>query len=93
MKDEEIENLLREIRKFLPNRHREKGQKTSDHLPHPSTLAHLRRRFNYVSGTLLRNASLSDISDRRALYFELFEWLEVRLFLWGVVFRNLMVVV
>ena len=32
---------------------------------------------NYVSSTLLRNDSLSDMSDRSVLYFELFEWLEV----------------
>ena len=49
---------------------------------HPSTLVHLRRRFNYVSSTLLRNDSLADMSDRNVLYFELFEWLEVRIDDW-----------
>ncbi|EJD00913.1 uncharacterized protein FOMMEDRAFT_135199 [Fomitiporia mediterranea MF3/22] len=72
-KDQKIGNLLKSVREFLPNQHR---GKTSDFLPHPTTLAHLRRRFNYVSSTLLRNDSLSDMSDRNVLYFELFEWLE-----------------
>ncbi|KAH8105029.1 hypothetical protein DFH11DRAFT_1645277 [Phellopilus nigrolimitatus] len=75
-KDEKIGNILKDIREFLPNLHREEGGKTSDYLPHPTTLAHLRRKFNYVSSTLLRNDSLSDMSDRSVLYFELFEWLE-----------------
>ncbi|KAI5116954.1 hypothetical protein M0805_001927 [Coniferiporia weirii] len=75
-KDEKIGNLLRGVRVFLPNLNRKEGGKTSDYLPHPTTLAHLRRRFNYVSSTLLRNDSLSDMSDRNFLYFELFEWLE-----------------
>ncbi|KAL5530457.1 hypothetical protein ACEPAF_6715 [Sanghuangporus sanghuang] len=75
-KDLKVGNLLKEVREFLPNLHREGGGKTSDFLPHPTTLAHLRRRFNYVSSTLLRNDSLSDMSDRNVLYFELFEWLE-----------------
>lgn len=78
-KDEQIGNLLGSIREFLPNLHRPEGGKTSDYLPNPTTLAHLRRRFNYVSSSLLRNDSLSDMSDRNVLYFELFEWLEVLL--------------
>lgn len=65
---------------YLPNLHRDGGAKTSDYLVHPTTLAHLRRRFNYVSSTLLRNDSLADMSDRAVLYFELFEWLEVSCF-------------
>lgn len=44
---------------------------------HPTALAHLRRRFNYICSALLRNDSLTDMSDRSVLYFELFEWLEV----------------
>lgn len=71
---------MREVRVFLPNLHREDGGRTSDYLPHPTALAHLRRRFNYVSSALLRNDSLADMSDRNVLYFELFEWLEVRWF-------------
>lgn len=78
-KDEQIGNLLANIRQYLPNLHRPEGGKTSDYLPNPTTLAHLRRRFNYVSSSLLRNDSLSDMSDRSVLYFELFEWLEVLL--------------
>lgn len=62
---------------FLPSVHREDGGKASDYLPHPTTLAHLRRRFNFVSSQLLRNDSLVDMSDRSVLYFELFDWLEV----------------
>lgn len=68
------------VRTFLPNLHRADGGKTSDYLPHPTALAHLRRRFNSVSSTLLRNDSLSGMSDRSVLYFELFEWLEVGYF-------------
>lgn len=71
-------DLLKNIREFLPNLRREGGGKASDYLVHPTTLAHLRRRFNYVSSTLLRNDSLADMSDRNVLYFELFIWLEVR---------------
>lgn len=69
--------MLTNIREFLPNLKRPGGGKTSDYLPHPTTLAHLRRRFNFVSSALLRNDSLSDMSDRSVLYFELFLWLEV----------------
>lgn len=43
----------------------------------PSSLTHLRRRFNLITGELLRNDSLADMSDRHGLYFELLEWLEV----------------
>ncbi|KAI0071130.1 ubiquitin conjugating enzyme family protein [Panus rudis PR-1116 ss-1] len=76
VKDEKLANLLSSIRVYLPSLHREGGGKSSDYLPHPTTLAHLRRRFNFVSSQLLRNDSLSDMSDRSVLYFELFEWLE-----------------
>jgi hypothetical protein len=68
---------MREIRIFLPSPARA-GAQTSDYLVHPTALAHLRRRFNTVGSSLLRNDSLSDMSDRSVLYFELFEWLEVR---------------
>lgn len=77
-KDENMARLLKDVRDFLPNLRREGGGKASDFLVHPTTLAHLRRRFNYVSSTLLRNDSLADMSDRNVLYFELFVWLEVR---------------
>lgn len=76
-KDENMAGLLTAVRAFLPNLRREGGGKASDYLVHPTTLAHLRRRFNYVSSTLLRNDSLADMSDRNVLYFELFVWLEV----------------
>ncbi|KAG6814198.1 hypothetical protein H0H92_000875 [Tricholoma furcatifolium] len=75
-KDQKIGNLLTEIRVYLPNLHREGGGQTSDYLVHPTALAHLRRRFNYICSTLLRNDSLADMSDRSVLYFELLHWLE-----------------
>lgn len=76
MKDEKIGKLLTEIGVYLPSLNRE-GHHPSDFLPHPTALAHLRRRFNYVSSTLLRNDSLADMSERSVLYFKLLEWLEV----------------
>lgn len=82
-KDEKISNLLIRIRVYLPNLNRDTGGKSCDYLPHPTTLAHLRRRFNYVSSQLLRNDSLVDMSDRSVLYFELLNWLEVRLYVRG----------
>ncbi|KAF5387646.1 hypothetical protein D9615_000388 [Tricholomella constricta] len=75
-KDEKIGNLLKAIRVYLPNLHREGGGQTSDYLVHPTALAHLRRRFNYICSALLRNDSLADMSDRAILYFELLHWLE-----------------
>ncbi|KZT06502.1 ubiquitin conjugating enzyme family protein [Laetiporus sulphureus 93-53] len=74
--DEKLANLLSEIRVFLPSLRRPGGARTSDYLVHPTALAHLRRRFNFVSSQLLRNDSLADMSDRSVLYLELFEWLE-----------------
>ncbi|KAF4619548.1 hypothetical protein D9613_005238 [Agrocybe pediades] len=75
-KDEKIAKLLEAIRVYLPNVNRKGGGRTSDFLVHPTALAHLRRRFNYVCSSLLRNDSLADMSDRSILYFELLEWLE-----------------
>ncbi|OSX59536.1 hypothetical protein POSPLADRAFT_1067248 [Postia placenta MAD-698-R-SB12] len=75
-KDEKLAELLSRIRIFLPSLHRPGGARTSDYLVHPTALAHLRRRFNFVSSQLLRNDSLADMSDRSVLYIELFEWLE-----------------
>ena len=72
-----IGKLLAAIRVFLPNINRGGGGQASDYLPDPTTLAHLRRRFNHVSSALLRNDSLADMSERSVLYFELLEWLEV----------------
>lgn len=76
-KDEKIGQLLTQIRVYLPSLHRPGGGQTSDYMVHPTALAHLRRRFNYICSALLRNDSLADMSDRSVLYFELFEWLEV----------------
>lgn len=76
-KDENMATLLFNIRVYLPSIQRAGGGRTSDYLVHPTTLAHLRRRFNFVSSSLLRNDSLTDMSDRSVLYFELFDWLEV----------------
>ncbi|ESK95974.1 ubiquitin conjugating enzyme family protein [Moniliophthora roreri MCA 2997] len=76
LKDERIGKLLTAVRTYLPSLHRPGGGRTSDYLVHPTALAHLRRRFNYVCSSLLRNDSLADMSDRSVLYFELLEWLE-----------------
>ncbi|KAF8655221.1 hypothetical protein AX16_003128 [Volvariella volvacea WC 439] len=75
LKDEKLGKLLANIRVYLPNLHREKGGQASDYLVHPTALAHLRRRFNFVCSALLRNDSLADMSERSVLYFELMEWL------------------
>ncbi|KAH9833805.1 ubiquitin conjugating enzyme family protein [Rhodofomes roseus] len=75
-KDEKLAKLLANIRVYLPSVRRSGGPKTSDYLVHPTALAHLRRRFNFVSSQLLRNDSLADMSDRSVLYIELFDWLE-----------------
>ncbi|EKM59917.1 uncharacterized protein PHACADRAFT_250718 [Phanerochaete carnosa HHB-10118-sp] len=76
LKDEKLAHLLKSVRIYLPNLDRQGGGKSCDYLPHPTTLAHLRRRFNFVGSQLLRNDSLLDMSERSALYFELMEWLE-----------------
>ncbi|KAI0268350.1 hypothetical protein BC834DRAFT_869029 [Gloeopeniophorella convolvens] len=75
-KDEKLGNLMVQLRAFLPSLRRPGGALTSDYLVHPTALAHLRRRFNNICTSLLRNDSLTDMSDRAAVYFELFEWLE-----------------
>ncbi|KAF8326693.1 uncharacterized protein EI90DRAFT_3146524 [Cantharellus anzutake] len=75
-RDTEAASLMEEVRVFLPSLCRLGGARTSDYLVHPTALAHLRRRFNPVASSLLRNDSLTDMSDRNTLYFELFEWLE-----------------
>lgn len=76
-KDESLGALMSRIRVYLPNLHRDGGGQASDYLVHPTALAHLRRRFNNICSSLLRNDSLTDMSERSAVYFELFEWLEV----------------
>ncbi|KAI0321805.1 hypothetical protein OF83DRAFT_1097239 [Amylostereum chailletii] len=75
-KDQKLGTLMSGIRVFLPSLHREGGGRASDYLVHPTALAHLRRRFNGICTSLLRNDSLADMSERSAVYFELFEWLE-----------------
>ncbi|EMD40382.1 hypothetical protein CERSUDRAFT_110990 [Gelatoporia subvermispora B] len=75
-RDDRLAQMLKQIRVFLPSLHRPGGGRTSDYLVHPTTLAHLRRRFNFVGSQLLRNDSLADMSERSVLYFELLEWLE-----------------
>ena len=80
VKDEKLGNLMAQLRMFLPSLRRRGGALTSDYLVHPTALAHLRRRFNNICSSLLRNDSLTDMSDRSSVYFELFEWLEVSCF-------------
>ncbi|TFK28765.1 ubiquitin conjugating enzyme family protein [Coprinopsis marcescibilis] len=75
-KDEKLGKFLGALRVFLPNLHRAGGGQSSDYLVHPTALVHVRRRFNHVCSTLLRNDSLTDMSDRSVLYFELLNWLE-----------------
>ncbi|EJT97519.1 hypothetical protein DACRYDRAFT_84483 [Dacryopinax primogenitus] len=75
-RDTRIGTLLSQVRVFLPSLARSPDAETSDYLPHPTVLVHVRRRFNAVSSALLRNDSLADMSDRQVLYFELLEWLE-----------------
>lgn len=69
---------MSQVRVYLPSLQREGGSQTTDYLVSPTALAHLRRRFNTVASSLLRNDSLTDMSDRSVLYFELFSWLQVR---------------
>lgn len=71
---------MAQLRLFLPSLRRFGGALTSDYLVHPTALAHLRRRFNNICSSLLRNGSLTDMSERSSVYFELFEWLEVGYF-------------
>ncbi|KAH9966032.1 hypothetical protein BC827DRAFT_1355112 [Russula dissimulans] len=75
-KDEKLGELMAQLRVFLPSLRRPGGALTSDYLVHPTALAHLRRRFNNICSSLLRNDSLTDMSERSSVYFELFEWLE-----------------
>ena len=77
VKDVKLGELLSCLREYLPSLHRPGGARTSDYLVHPTALAHLRRRFNNICSSLLRNDSLTDMSDRSVVYIELFGWLEV----------------
>lgn len=77
LNDSAMGELFRQVREYVPSLRRKEGSYPTDYLVHPTTLAHLRRRFSRVCSTLLRNDSLADMSDRSTLYFELFEWLAV----------------
>ncbi|WVR07973.1 hypothetical protein IAU60_005016 [Kwoniella sp. DSM 27419] len=74
--DARTASLLSQVQAFLPTYDRLGGPAASDHMVHPTTLAHLRRRSGFVND-LLRNDSLLDMSDRGDLYRCLFDWLEV----------------
>ncbi|KZT62275.1 hypothetical protein CALCODRAFT_462875 [Calocera cornea HHB12733] len=76
VRDTKVGMLLSQVRVFLPSLARKPEAETSDYLPHPTALVHVRRRFNSVGSALLRNDSLADMSDRQVIYFELLEWLE-----------------
>jgi hypothetical protein len=76
LNDTKLVEVLRAVRPYLPAINREGGAMTSDYMVHPTSLAHLRRRSNFVN-KLLRNDSLLDMSKRQNLYSELFGWLEV----------------
>jgi hypothetical protein len=75
-RDTKTAALLREVQVYLPQLDRASGASTGDHLVHPTTLAHLRRRSAFVND-LLRNDSLLDMSNRSSLYHALFDWLQV----------------
>ncbi|WVQ95948.1 hypothetical protein IAU59_003047 [Kwoniella sp. CBS 9459] len=74
--DRKTTTLLNQVSVFLPSFNRTGGPKASDHLVHPTALAHLRRRSAFVND-LLRNDSLLDMSNRGDLYRALFDWLEI----------------
>ncbi|KAG9038360.1 hypothetical protein FRB95_001772 [Tulasnella sp. JGI-2019a] len=76
LRDAQLGLLMSQVRVYLPSLQRTGGGYPSDYLVSPTALAHLRRRFNHVASSLLRNDSLSDMSERSVLYFELFEWLQ-----------------
>jgi hypothetical protein len=75
-RDGETAELLSQVQVYLPHPNRASGTRTSDHLVHPTALAHLRRRSAFVND-LLRNDSLLDMSNRAGIYRALFDWLEV----------------
>lgn len=75
--DQTIASLLASVRVFMPNRSREGPFRSSDHMPSIATAIHIRRRFNPIASELLKNDSLSDMSDRRILFEEFLAWLAV----------------
>ncbi|KAG1770545.1 hypothetical protein EV702DRAFT_922748, partial [Suillus placidus] len=60
LKGEQIGTILSQIRKYLLSLRREGGARTSDYMVHPTALAYLGRRSNYLRTA---NDSLSDMSD------------------------------
>lgn len=74
--DAKTGELLTQVRVYLPTLNRASGARSSDHLVHPTALAHLRRRSGFVTD-LLRNDSLLDMVNRRNIYEVLFDWLKV----------------
>ncbi|WVF68400.1 hypothetical protein IAT40_003165 [Kwoniella sp. CBS 6097] len=74
--DKKTTTLLNQVSVFLPSFDRPGGARASDHLVHPTALAHLRRRSAFVND-LLRNDSLLDMTNRGELYRALFDWLEI----------------
>ena len=74
--DEATAKVLKQVQVYLPNLDRSGGPCISDHMVHPTALAHLRRRSTFVND-LLRNESLLDMSSREELYLALFDWLKV----------------
>lgn len=75
--DAKTGELLKQVRVYLPTLNRASGARSSDHLVHPTALAHLRRRSGFVTD-LLRNDSLLDMVNRRTTIYEvLFDWLQV----------------
>jgi hypothetical protein len=68
--------VLRQVQAYLPDLDRQGGPCISDHMVHPTALAHLRRKSTFVND-LLRNESLLDMTSREELYTAMFDWLKV----------------
>ncbi|KAG2039702.1 hypothetical protein BDR03DRAFT_197441 [Suillus americanus] len=67
VKDEKI------VTKYISSLRRKGSARTRNYMVHPTALAYLRTRFNYLCTTLVRNDYLSGLSDRFVLCFELFK--------------------
>jgi len=76
--DAAMVDVLRQVQHYLPSLARRGAPCVSDHMVHPTALAHLRRRSTFVND-LLKNESLVDMSTRSGLYRALFSWLRVGL--------------
>ena len=77
-KDQKLEQILREVRVYLPDPFRKGGSRPSDSMMHSSVFSHLRRRFNQIACSLLQSDSITDIYHRELVFTELMEWLQVR---------------